>query len=134
MLPIEATKTQEAERFLALNKAFGLPSDTHPKNSDSAAKAALCEALTHACPTEFTLGELFALSDKLLSYRDDAAGESPAVYPIHEIAKAAGVSYRCALLSAKLCGAWNDGDQWRDDGDSEFKHPVKLNFEEWSDH
>ncbi|MEM1340800.1 MAG: hypothetical protein AAGF68_00680 [Pseudomonadota bacterium] len=129
MLPIPATRHQEAVRFMALHGAFELPKNEHPRDSETAAKQGLCEALSYVHGASFSLGEVFSLSDRLMAYRDTICdGGEPAIYDVRALAEHVG-SYDLALVACKLCGAWIDGDQWRDDG---VGHPIFLTFEDWT--
>lgn len=130
MLPIPTTRHQEAARFMALHEAFDLPKDDFPRDSATASKHALCDALSYVHGAADSLGRIFCLSDRLLAYRDAACenGE-PAVYDVYALAEAESCSFEVALLACRLVGAWVDGFQWRDDG---VGQPIKLSFEDWT--
>lgn len=131
MLPISATRAQQARRFLALHRAFGLNPDELPKNSKEAASAAYCDALSYSNCAEYTPGEVFGLSDRLMNYRDGICGGAPAIYDVEALATAEGIPNDVALLACRLCGAWIDGSSWRDDGAGD---PIILTFEGWGGH
>lgn len=115
---------------MALHEAFELPKDDFPRDSETAAKYGLCEALSYVRGVAFSLGEIFSLSDRVLTYRDNICdGGEPAIYDVRALAERVGY-YDLALIACKLCGAWIDGNQWRDDG---VGHPILISFEDWTD-
>ena len=130
MLPIPTTRAQEARRYLALHTVLGLPTEHLPRDSRMAALAALCDALSYSDGAEFTLGEIFGLSDRVLLYRDQIcdSGE-PAIFDVDRLAEREGVPYKIALLAVRLSGAWLDGARWRDDG---VGVPTLLTFNTWN--
>lgn len=132
MIPIRTTRYDEARRFIALHKAFDLPKDDFPRNSEDAAKHALCDALSYIHGASESLGRICELSDRLLAYRDSVCdGGEPAIYDVKALSRAEGCTFDVALLACRLCGAWIDGDDWRDDG---VGHPVLLTFQDWNPH
>lgn len=114
---------------MSLHAAFDLPKDDFPRDSVTAAKHALCDALSYIRGTDYTLGQICNLSDRVLACRDRVCESAPAIYDVKTLSRAEGCSLEVALLACRLCGAWIDGNKWRDDGVGE---PLTLTFDDWN--
>lgn len=112
MLYQSLSRYARSKLYLAMLESLGV---SEPDTSEEAASAALCEAISFADPSKFSLAELFAAAEAVAFYRDEAAFGQPVIYDLDSLTIALGADL--AVMAIRLNGAtfdparkrWADG-------------------------
>ena len=96
-------------------RALGCDHET-PDSSETAALAALAEVIAlHSNGCDFTLGEIFTLSNNVMMHRDYVVGPNGfAIYDLRSLQES--VLDPMATLAIRLCGGFysQKNNDWRD--------------------
>lgn len=112
MLHQTLSRPARSKLYLSMLESLGV---SQPDSPEKAASAALCEAVSFADPSKFSLAELFAAAEAVAFYRDDQAFGQPVIYDLASLEAALGADL--AVLALRLNGAtfdpvrkrWTDG-------------------------
>ena len=86
MLPTKFNRPQQSKAHLLMLRALGCDHET-PDSSETAALAALAEVIAlHSNGCDFTLGEIFTLSNNVMMHRDYVVGPNGfAIYDLRSL-------------------------------------------------
>lgn len=112
MLYQPLSRPTRSKLYLAMLESLGV---SQPDSPEQAASAALCEAVSFAEPSKFSLAEIFAAAEAVAFYRDEVAFGQPVVYDLDSLQVALGDDL--AVMALRLNGAtydpvrkrWTDG-------------------------
>lgn len=115
LITTQMTRGERSRAHVLILEALNAPIG-RAKCKEEAASAAMAEALAFFCDgVRFSLGELFALSDAVIFYRDQRCPTPAASYNLESLDEIVG-DRDMARLGISLCGAMFDPEtrSWRD--------------------